>query len=140
MLTNFDVAKLRYFKPKGFSIKKYIIDVKANNFIGLKGSLAKKVEATYKSTRTFVDLKAGTFSNSFEMHEFWHDWAKKQFGLRKAIESEIWWFSGKISKKNMQAWYIRDTVFVISSTDNGILDEVHKEISIFASAFSGVGS
>ena len=140
MLTNFDIAKLRYFKPKGFSVKKYTIDVKPNDFLGLRGTLAKKVEATYESTKTFVALKAGTFSNSFEMHEFWHSWAKKQFGLRKAIESEIWWFSGKISKKNMQAWYIRHTVFVISSTDDGILDEIHKEINIFVSTFSEVGS
>lgn len=140
ILTNFDIAKLRYFKPKGFNVKKYTIDVKANDFMGLRGSLTKKVEATYESTKAFMNLKAGTFSNSFEMHEFWHNWAKKQFGLRKAIESEIWWFSGKISKKNMQAWYIRDTIFVISSTDDRILDEIHKEISVFTSAFSEVGS
>ncbi len=137
---NFDIATLRYFKPKGFSVKEYMIDVKPKDFLGVKASLTKKVKATYESTKTFVKLEAGTFNNSFEMHEFWHNWAKKQFGLRKAIESELWWFSGKISRENMQAWYIRSTVFMISATDENVLNEVHKEINAFVSAFSGVGS
>ncbi len=137
---NFDIATLRYFKPMGFSVKKYVIDVKPKDFLGLKASLAKKVEVTYGSTKTSVRLEAGTFSNSFEMHEFWHRWTREQFGLRKAIESELWWFSGRISKENMQAWYIRDTVFIISSTDESVLNEVHKQMNTFVSAFSGVGT
>ncbi len=140
MLTNFDIAILRYFKPKNFSVKKYMIDVEAKDFLGEKVSLIKKVNATYESAKTFVELKVGTFGNSLEMHEFWHRWAKNQFGLRKAFESEIWWFSGKISKRNMQAWYVRDTIFMISSTDENVLSEVHEEINTFVSTFSGIGT
>ena len=140
VLTQFDIAKLRYFTPKGFSIKTYVVEIHPPNFIKFKAALVEKLNVTYASTSASVELKVGKFKNSFELHDFWYHWVKHLSGSWKALETEAWWFSGAFSKKGIRAWYSRDTVFVISSKEDIVLDRVQRELKKFVSVFSGVKS
>lgn len=140
VLARFDIAKLRYFVPKNFSVKTYTVEIKPSEFIRSRVALVKKVNALYVSTSTSVMLKAGTFRNSFEMHDFWHRWVKEQSGVWKALKSELWWFSGSFSKNGIRAWYSENTIFLISSSDDSVLNEIRNELKSFVSALSEVRS
>lgn len=140
VLVRFDIAKLRYFTPKGFSMETYNVEINPSEFMQSKVALVKKVNVLYVSTPTSVKLEAGTFRNSFEMHDFWHRWVSRQSNVWKALESEVWWFSGSFSKRRIRAWYSQDTIFVLSSSEDTVLNKVRDELKDFVSALSGVRS
>ncbi len=121
-------------------MKTYNVEINPSEFMQFKVALVKKVDVLYVSTPTSVKLEAGTFHNSFEMHNFWHRWVSQQSGMWKALESEIWWFSGSFSEKKLRAWYSQDTIFVISSSNDTVLNKVRNELKNFVSALSGVRS
>ncbi len=141
VMRNFDISYLRYFIPFHCQTVKYIITLKAKKFEGISVKTDKTVDAVYESKNgQRVELKSAQFGNSFDMHAFWHAWARKNFSLSRALESEWWWFEGKISKENVTAWYEGKTVFILVSKNAKLRNEIEKELKIFIKTFSGVRS
>ncbi|WP_036224718.1 hypothetical protein [Mesoaciditoga lauensis] len=141
VLENFDISTLRYFKPFGFRSGSYKIILNAQEFAGMNFKILKSVEALYIVNKgEEVKLESAQFENSFEMHEFWHKWTRKHFSLGAALESEWWWFSGKIEANGIIAWYKGKVVFILSSKDEKLLKKVKKELDVFTETFSGAPS
>ncbi len=140
--TNFDVTNLRYYVPRGYSMKSYDIRLKPPDFMGTSANPIKTLAISYASTpltaAPTLDLAVAEFSNSFDMHDFWHRWSKEKVGLWKALESELWWFSGTLKYSDTLAWYSGNTVFIASSSDTSVLDYVKESVMNFTEVFRSV--
>lgn len=140
--TKFDVTNLEYYLPKGYSVRSYEVRLRPSEFIGSRANPIKTVAVTYVSTASTapstVDLSVAEFSNSFDMHDFWHSWSKKEAGLWKALGSEWWWFSGKLRYSDTLAWYSGNTIFVLSSSDTSALDSIRESVIKFTQIFRSV--
>ncbi len=138
---NFDISSLRYFTPLKCRTVEYVIVVGAKKFEGISVKTLKTVNAIYASkSGERVNVKSAQFSNSWKTHEFWHKWVEKNFSFGKALQSEWWWMSGKISQGDVVAWYDEKTVFILMSKDMNLLRETEKELKTFTKTFAGVRS
>jgi hypothetical protein len=137
---NFDISKLRYFKPKGCASGTYEITLNADEFSNMRFQVEKKVKAIYTTNEGKIVLESAQFKNSLEMHEFWHKWTNEHFSLTTALNSEWWWFSGKVKSSSTLAWYKGRVVFILSSDNELLLEKVKKELDVFVKTFSGVKS
>lgn len=132
-----NIDTLRYFKPDGYKISNYEIRVDPAEFVGYRSKLIKVVSVTYVSTSSTVILNAGEFESSFDMHDLWYKWVKKEGGTWNALNSGLWWFSGNFSTYKTLGWYSGDSIFILNSDQNVNLIGIKTEIQNFMQVFGG---
>ncbi len=136
-LSKENIDSLRYFTPHGYRITAYEIKVEPQEFLGYVSKPIKTVKVIYASTSATVILNAGEFSGSFEMHDLWYKWAKKETGTWEALNSELWWFSGSLNTSKYIAWYKNDSIFILTAQGSADLKEIKRETNDFMSVFGG---
>ncbi len=137
----YNISTMRNFVPSNYKVKTYEIIVKPSQFMGYRSKgIIRSVFATYVSTSSTVSLYAAEFQSTFEMHDLWYAFAKKESGTWNALNSSLWWFSGGLKTSKYLAWYTHYTIFILESEDPSSLYPIKDQVQNFMSVFGGANN